>query len=139
MVLGLLWWAGIVGASDVSSKRPSDLERGETLYRRHCTSCHGSQARGDGPATAALVHPVPDLSHTVKADNARIDVVMFGAGAMPGFEASFDRNDARRVLKYMMVAHEQGDPQAAPPEREEPPEGEPVEDLGDGQQIEPEG
>lgn len=136
MVLGWLWLAGFAAANDVSSKRPSDLERGETLYKRHCTSCHGSQVHGDGPATAALVHPVPDLAGQVKADNTRIDIVTFGAGAMPGFEASFDRNDARRVLKYMAVAHEQGDPQAPPPEPEPEPAEEP--DAGDGQQLEPE-
>ncbi len=144
MVLGWLWLVGLAPATDVSSKRPSDLERGETLYKRHCTSCHGSQAHGDGPATAALVHPVPDLAQKVKSSDPFVDIVIYGAGAMPGFELSFDRSDARKVLKYMAIAHDKGEPQAPegaePAEAVEPeaaPEEEEAEEAVDGQQIGP--
>jgi len=90
--------------ADDSKKRPTDEERGKELYERHCMACHGAMAMGDGPATSALVIPIPDLHGQVKADKPTIDVVEFGRGAMPGYEASFDTEDARRVLKYMSSA-----------------------------------
>lgn len=89
-----LAWAG---------RRPSDAERGRELWERHCMACHGTHARGDGPATAQLVAEVPSAEGVVTRDNVDdfVDVVLRGKGAMPGYEASFDRYDARRVLRTM--------------------------------------
>ncbi|MCB9677349.1 MAG: cytochrome c [Alphaproteobacteria bacterium] len=96
----------IASAASVSwaaqpTTRPSDEQRGETLYRRHCVSCHGVRNGGQGPATTALVHLVPALQGKVEPNEVGIKAVLKGKGAMPGFEASFDRADAVRVLKYM--------------------------------------
>ena len=35
---------------------------GEELFWRFCASCHGSQARGDGPVSRSLNVAVPDLT-----------------------------------------------------------------------------
>ena len=35
---------------------------GEELYSRFCASCHGSEARGDGPVSRSLNVAVPDLT-----------------------------------------------------------------------------
>jgi mono/diheme cytochrome c family protein len=107
LILTTLAWA------DDSKKRPTDEQRGKELYERHCLSCHGPLAKGDGPATSALVVPIPDLAGQVKADKPTLDLVEFGRGAMPAFEATFDTEDARRVLKYMS-APEAPKPPAAP-------------------------
>ena len=82
------------------TKRPPDLVRGEELYRRHCVQCHGVRNRGDGPATEALVQPVPNLEGKIKAKGSQVEIVLQGLRAMPGFTATFDRPDAVRVLKY---------------------------------------
>ncbi len=85
------------------SKRLGDEARGEQLYTRHCVQCHGVSGAGDGPAAAALVAKVPDLRGEVTGKNreAHAQIVLDGKGVMPGFEASFDRYDARRVLRHM--------------------------------------
>ena len=85
------------------NKRPPDLERGRELYERHCVQCHGVDLAGDGPAAEALVAPVPDLAGLVSTEgrDALVPVVMNGRNSMPGFETSFDRYDARRVLKFI--------------------------------------
>ena len=88
-------WAGM------PTKRPTDEERGKELYDRHCLACHGSDARGQGPATESLVAKVPNLKGTVVADKATIAIVQNGKGAMPSYEASFDCDDTRRVLLWM--------------------------------------
>lgn len=82
-------------------RRPTDAERGEELYGRHCVQCHGPSVRGDGPATAAFVHPVPDLVGKIKVDEPTITAVHLGKGTMPSFEVTFDRADAKRVLQHM--------------------------------------
>jgi mono/diheme cytochrome c family protein len=93
--------AALTARAAQPTKRPTDAERGEQLYRRHCVACHGVRNAGDGPATAALVRPVPDLAGTTSASEEMVRVVLKGNGAMPGYEATFDRPDAVRVLKFM--------------------------------------
>ena len=41
--------------------RPLDLG-GSELFERYCASCHGSEARGNGPVAASLNKRVPDLT-----------------------------------------------------------------------------
>jgi mono/diheme cytochrome c family protein len=38
------------------------VEIGAELYARHCASCHGTGALGDGPLAGLLVVEVPDLT-----------------------------------------------------------------------------
>ena len=39
-----------------------DPASGEDLYRRYCSSCHGLDARGDGPVASALKQKPKDLT-----------------------------------------------------------------------------
>jgi len=74
---------------------------GEELFDRFCASCHGAQARGDGPVARSLNVAVPDLT-TIAArygefpaalirdviDGRGIDVLAHGTRTMPvwGYE-----------------------------------------------------
>ncbi|MEN0068072.1 MAG: cytochrome c [Myxococcota bacterium] len=98
------------------SKRPTDEERGKELYERHCHACHGAGARGDGPATKALREAVP-VARNFKIDASKIDLVMQGRNLMPAFGNTFDRNDAKRVLRHMVRLP---DVATEPPEAEKP-------------------
>ena len=40
----------------------SPAERGAYLYARHCATCHGTAADGDGPSASALLYPPADLT-----------------------------------------------------------------------------
>lgn len=99
-------WSLFVALAAQPSKRPSDAERGEELYRRHCQACHGVSNDGTGPLSAALVHPVPALAGTLPAKGDErfgelVRVILKGREAMPAYEATFDAADARRVLGFM--------------------------------------
>lgn len=135
-----LWLAMLLGSAALAAdggKRPTDEVRGKELYDRHCLACHGATAAGDGPATTALVAEVPNLQGAVKDDKAAIELVRFGRGAMPAFEASFDAEDARRVLKYMAQVHTAAEKPATRPADPAPaPEAEAP--LPDGAEV-PEG
>lgn len=39
-----------------------DLVSGKQTYKEYCTSCHGDDARGMGPAASALLTPPSDLT-----------------------------------------------------------------------------
>ncbi len=38
------------------------VAEGKELFGRYCASCHGMDAKGDGPASAALMPPPADLT-----------------------------------------------------------------------------
>ncbi|HSM86870.1 MAG TPA: cytochrome c [Candidatus Limnocylindrales bacterium] len=40
--------------------------QGPDLYRAYCASCHGTEAKGDGPVAPALNSKVPDLTMIAK-------------------------------------------------------------------------
>lgn len=58
--------ANTAGATPPAS---SLSEAGRTLYMRYCASCHGMDARGDGPAAAALRVPPTDLARLARANH----------------------------------------------------------------------
>lgn len=61
--------------------------QGSDLYRAYCASCHGTDARGNGPAAPALIARVPDLTTIAKRNggifpNARIERLISGEDAV---------------------------------------------------------
>lgn len=59
-LLYVAYSAGVAGAA-----RQPDLAaaaKGKITYARYCGSCHGPEARGDGPTAADLRVPPPDLT-----------------------------------------------------------------------------
>jgi hypothetical protein len=84
---------------------------GPDLYRHYCATCHGRDAKGDGPAAAALKVPPPDLTRLARARNGvfpahdvealirgRGTVAAHGTGEMPVWGPIFyalDPSDAR--------------------------------------------
>lgn len=60
--------ASIAGACASQSNKQSTLEKqanvdsGARLYRSLCASCHGAEAKGNGPVASLLVTPPPDLT-----------------------------------------------------------------------------
>jgi mono/diheme cytochrome c family protein len=67
LVLGL--WSAVpwhVSAAD-SVLRPA----GQVLYRRYCASCHGVDAKGDGPVVPALGQRPTDLTGLARAHGGK--------------------------------------------------------------------
>jgi len=61
--------------------------KGPDLFRAYCASCHGVDAKGDGPAAPALKAKVPDLTALLKNNKgqfpeARVRKVIMGDEAM---------------------------------------------------------
>jgi mono/diheme cytochrome c family protein len=62
-LIGLYFWRQLRGSRDEKSTSLSrNLIEGARVFRYHYAACHGADGRGDGPASAALKHAVPDLT-----------------------------------------------------------------------------
>jgi mono/diheme cytochrome c family protein len=99
MPLAAAGCSGNLGAgrdSSVPAPDPLLVEVGAELFATHCASCHGTDARGDGPAASALRTPPTDLtriaarnggvfpeSSTARLIDGRFDLPAHGSREMP--------------------------------------------------------
>ena len=74
----------------------SDISRGETIYVKECSQCHGATGEGAGPASLGLGVAAPDL-----------------AGLSRRNDGYFPREFVRR---FVLGSLEKDDPDAAMPE-----------------------
>lgn len=66
-----------------------DSIRGDHLFRAYCASCHGSEAKGNGPLAAWLKVQPPDLTRIAARNGGqfpleRVDGIISGEEALPG-------------------------------------------------------
>ena len=61
---GALLLAALAAVPAQAQTKPdaSAAAKGAVVYVRYCVSCHGKDARGDGPLAADLRVPVPDMT-----------------------------------------------------------------------------
>ena len=100
----------------------SESMYGPDLYRHYCATCHGRDAKGDGPAAGAMKVPPPDLTALARRQNGvfpavEVEAVIrggtavtsHGSGEMPVWGPIFralDPSDARvKVRIASLVAH----------------------------------
>jgi len=82
--------------ASIQAPEPLLVEVGAQLFVTHCASCHGVDARGDGPAASALRIPPADLtriaarsdgvfpeSSTARLIDGRFDLPAHGSREMP--------------------------------------------------------
>jgi mono/diheme cytochrome c family protein len=62
-------------AQETSSKKAEihgkSIASGKTLFMQHCASCHGDDAKGAGPAAAALKKQPSDLTALAKRNHGK--------------------------------------------------------------------
>lgn len=104
--------------ADRRSTRWADLDairRGQSLYARHCSHCHGEDGRGTGPAAAALAHKPADLTNHFHQPPHDGDAYLFwrvseggtvppfsGMGSqMPAFKHLLSEGERWDVLAYV--------------------------------------
>ncbi len=100
----LVAWLAIASAPTASAAGPSTVAvSGANLYRRYCASCHGSDGKGNGPATPAMVTPPTDLTMLARHNAGKFDlrgviavidgrrnIAAHGSREMPVWGAVFD-------------------------------------------------
>jgi mono/diheme cytochrome c family protein len=86
-------------AADPSQVR---IEKGKTLFVKHCAGCHGAQGKGDG---YQLLGPDPaNLTASAtkkKSDKALLNTIHEGKSIMPSWKVRLSEQDSRDVLAYI--------------------------------------
>ncbi len=65
---------------------PSYMPSGQEIYHQFCAACHGSDAKGNGPATSRLRTMPPDLTTLAKRNGGKFpydyvsEILRFGPG-----------------------------------------------------------
>lgn len=129
MGLGFAGFLAIAGSGEAQTKAGEEAiakaaaAKGRTTYVRYCVSCHGSEARGDGPLAKELRVPVADLTTLAARSGAtypydRVVRVIskgsvvrgHGTDDMPAWGTAFNRTDGteaavdeaiRNLAKYL--------------------------------------
>lgn len=80
------------GTSAGTVYTPSQLLRGDTIFKDTCVSCHGADASGgDGPSL-----------HGLGLNDAQIDsTIANGRGEMPAFGKQFTAQDVTDIVAYL--------------------------------------
>ena len=109
-----------VALDDLPADPPS-LARGAEVYAANCSSCHGAQGKGDGPAAIGLDPPPTNLSETAALEDQspldyyrRITIGVVGT-AMPSFENRLPAQDRWAAALYASLLR------LPPPSGEAPP------------------
>jgi mono/diheme cytochrome c family protein len=86
------------------------LQRGEILYSIHCSLCHGTSGRGDGPVAEYYDRQPPsDLSATHIAfmfDGTLYRTISQGFGQMPGLSENLTPRERWDVINYLRTLEE---------------------------------
>ena len=88
---------------------PRVITEGKRLFMANCSSCHGDQGEGDGPAAAGLSPPPANLRWAVRRPMAGDGYLMWAIGeggvqigsAMPAFKDALSEADRWRIIKFL--------------------------------------
>ena len=95
-----------IPATNPVPANPQSIALGQNLWLSTCLSCHGPQARGNGPAAASLDQPPPDLTtshqqyHTDRELFYSIAQGVEGTG-MPAFDDQLADADIWNLINYL--------------------------------------
>ncbi len=80
------------------------IAQGQELYQIYCAVCHGSGAKGDGPAAAKLSVPPPDLTTEFmleRTDGFIYGTIRYGGVLMPALGSSLSETETWAIVNYL--------------------------------------
>jgi len=85
-----------------------DPKRGEPMYQRYCSGCHGVDGRGGGKNFMPHVGPLNKKGHTELLDDGYVASIIteggpaFGkSGYMPSFKGTLSPDNIADVIAYV--------------------------------------
>lgn len=82
----------------------ASIDAGNEVFQEHCAECHGSGARGDGPAGAELDGPqAPDLVKTAarRTEGELYGFIAYGRPDMPDWRRVLEEKDLWNVVNFL--------------------------------------
>ena len=84
-----------------------DLKKGEKIFVKYCSGCHGSLGQGDG---YRMLGPTPadltSLASKQKSDTDLLKTIHEGKRNMPAWKFRLSKEDSRDVLAYIRTLAE---------------------------------
>ncbi|RPI60332.1 MAG: cytochrome c [Lysobacterales bacterium] len=101
--------AQYAGKSRPRQPTAEDLASGQTLFARHCASCHGERGAGDGEAGAGLNPPPADVAFAARrpiaSDGYLFWTIAEGGvpigSAMPPFKDVLDDDEVWQIIAHL--------------------------------------
>ncbi len=99
-------WSAPEDARKRKNPLPGDedsINRGSDLYRRHCASCHGEDAEGDGPA-AGMINPRPANLRKMSGRHSDGDFawkIENGRGPMPAWKNILSKDQVWDLVNFI--------------------------------------
>ena len=87
-----------------SPNHSGDPLKGESLYKRHCLTCHGPGGKGDGPIGQALIPPAANLTLLGKqSDKTVLETLRNGrpGTAMPSWKNDLNALELNHLLSFL--------------------------------------
>lgn len=84
------------------------MNRGRTVYERHCLACHGVGGRGDGPEAASLRVKPANFHRAIsmlKSDEELLRVIEYGVvfSPMHSWQGKLTEGELQDVLAYIRI------------------------------------
>jgi mono/diheme cytochrome c family protein len=94
---------------------PEALARGELVYGRMCTPCHGRAGEGDGPVVPRFPAPPSLVAPHARAmpDGQIVHVITRGQGVMPAHGAQVALDDRWRIVHHIRKLQQAAAPAGA--------------------------
>ncbi|HSJ16180.1 MAG TPA: cytochrome c [Longimicrobiales bacterium] len=95
------------GTSPLAANDPAALALGQVMYDRHCSVCHGTDGRGNGPVTGEGKFPaglVPNLAAGAalgRPDGYVYAIIRAGRGLMPSYGARISHIERWAIVAYV--------------------------------------
>ena len=77
-LIAIVWAGGMMSLSQQAKPNvervpppPTSPSSGKDMFMSYCASCHGKDAKGDGPAAPALKQNPPDLTQLAKRNGGK--------------------------------------------------------------------
>ena len=97
------------GANSSSTADPAAIDKGRTLYKAECATCHGADGMGSGDPGKAVSPSPALLAYMIKRPIAVDEYLLWSIGdggvqfnsEMPAFKDKLARDDIWRIIAYM--------------------------------------
>jgi mono/diheme cytochrome c family protein len=103
-----IWLCTAVGLMTVTAASAGDPKRGEPMYQRYCSGCHGSDGRGGGKNFMPHVGALTKKGHTELLEDSYVASIIteggpaYGkSGYMPSFKGTLSPDDIADVIAYV--------------------------------------
>ncbi len=83
-----------------ATQEAEKVKKGKEIFQRHCSSCHGENAKGKtGPplATAETARSIEEMEEGSEVETT----ILRGKGGMPAFEGKLSHQEVHYLLAFL--------------------------------------